>query len=285
MEASEWILSVTGARAVHRRSRVQSLWGGYGELLRFTLEGHELPSVVLKRIVPPHVVNADRSHQRKLRSYRVEMAFYQRYAALLTPMCRVARLLGAHRHARETWLLLEDLDAAGFRERRRSLSARERDACLAWLAHFHAAFFGCEPQELWPVGTYWHLATRPDELARVTDPRIRQAAPEWDRQLNACRFSTLVHGDAKPANFCFASDTAEVAAVDFQYVGGGAGIKDVAYLLHGESASTVRAGLDTYFATLACALTHVDAIAVEREWRELFPIATRDFERFLHGWR
>ena len=59
-------------------------------------------------------------------------------------------------------------------------------------------------------------------------------APELDRRLRAARFQTLVHGDAKPANFCFDARRGAVAAVDFQYVGGGCGMKDVAYLLSGE---------------------------------------------------
>ena len=40
-----------------------------------------------------------------------------------------------------------------------------------------------------------------------------------------------MHGDAKLANFLFTSDHSQVAGVDFQYVGGGCGMKDVAYLL------------------------------------------------------
>ncbi len=77
-----------------------------------------------------------------------------------------------------------------------------------------------------------------------------------------------------------------MAAVDFQYVGGGSGVKDVAYLLHGAvSAGEERAFLDAYFAKLRAALpTGVDADALEAEWRGLYPIAARDFERFLAGW-
>ena len=84
---------------------------------------------------------------------------------------------------------------------------------------------------------------------------------------------TIVHGDAKLANFCFGAN--EGAAVDFQYVGGGCGMRDVAYLLAGEQDE--QRLLDAYFAELA-------RPEVEREWRPLYPIAVADFYRFLAGW-
>gem|GEM_PF-6732341 len=52
-----------------------------------------------------------------------------------------------------------------------------------------------------------------------------------DRLLGQARFQTLVHGDAKHDNFCLAARANGAAAVDFQYVGRGPGIKDVAYFL------------------------------------------------------
>ena len=145
------------------------------------------------------------------------------------------------------------------------------------------------PEGLWKTGTYWHLATRPDELSALEDAALREAAPLLDRKLRACSFQTLVHGDAKPANFCFARGSHAVAAVDFQYVGGGGGMKDVAYLL---SVLPSQAGLEehlaTYFRHLRAALAGSrDALtigALEAEWRALYPIACADFYRFLAGW-
>ena len=84
----------------------------------------------------------------------------------------------------------------------------------------------------WPIGTYWHLATRPDELKVMPEGPLRNHATKIDQRLNQATYKTLVHGDAKIANFCFSeSHPSSVAAVDFQYVGGGCGIKDVAYLI------------------------------------------------------
>lgn len=286
MDASlvAFVTSATGATEVERGVRVQSLWGGYGELVRLHLVGGSAPTAILKDVRPPRG-EGGLSHARKCRSYDVEVAFYRDHADGTSEACRVARPLATRVEGQRWSLLLEDLAAAGF-PACRGRSARDLGPCLDWLAAFHARFLGTTPVGLWPVGTYWHLATRPDELARIADPALRAAAPELDRTLNAARFQTLVHGDAKPANFCFSADGARVAAVDFQYVGGGVGVKDVAYLLHGAvSSGEERAFLDAYFAELRAALpTRVDADALEAEWRGLYPIAARDFERFLAGW-
>jgi len=67
-------------------------------------------------------------------------------------------------------------------------------------------------------------------------------------------------------------------------------MKDVAYLLSGESTSAAveQRHLDTYFKRLreVIAQLHpsVDAGALEAEWRALYPIAHEDFRRFLAGW-
>lgn len=283
------------ARSVRRGARLQTLWGGYGELWRFHLEGDAgagASTVIVKEIAPPSDAargtgEEARSHARKCRSYDVELAFYRALAARTGEGCRVPRA-----HAAETvgdrWLLvLEDLDAAGFTHRRRGRHAAEIEPCVRWLARFHARFLGQEPRELWPLGTYWHLATRPDELARTADAELREAAARFDHALSTARFQTLVHGDAKPANFCFSADGARVAAVDFQYVGGGCGVKDVAYLLHGTGTPAEReALLGLYFSELRASLIvrDVDGGALEDEWRRLYVVAAADFVRFLAGW-
>ena len=93
----------------------------------------------------------------------------------------------------------------------------------------------------------------------------------------------MVHGDAKPANFLWNAQQQTVAAVDFQYTGGGPGIRDVVYLLGTDDPVDPR--LDPYFERLRAALKpDIDAAALEREWRALVPVAAEDFERFLAGW-
>lgn len=287
-----WVAAVSGARAARRAERIQSLWSGYGELFRVALDGGSRACAVVKWARPPGAVRDDVSDARKRRSYQVELAFYAGAAQRCDARCRVAERLGSRAREGEWILVLEDLDAAGFSGRRRDLPAQELDACLRWLAELHARFLGAVPDDLWSTGTYWHLDTRRAEHARIADARLRAAAPAIDRALEAAEHRTLLHGDAKEANFCFAPGGGDVAAVDFQYAGGGCGMKDVAYLLHGrddEPADGIARGhLDTYFSHLRLALSRrgggIDADTVEKEWRRLYPLARVDFCRFLAGW-
>lgn len=275
------IAEATGATDARRVERIQSVWGGYGELARYTLTGAQAATVVVKHVVPPDGDGV--SHRRKLRSYAVEATWYRGWVADLPPGCRTAQASLAERFEGGWLFVLEDLDAAGFHGRARAPKGAHLRACLEWLATFHAHHLGRAPEGLWPVGTYWHLQTRPDELEAMPAGALRDAAAHIDARLRGARFQTLVHGDAKPANFCFAPDGAAAAAVDFQYVGGGPGIRDVAYMLQGSEDH--GPALDLYFTALrAAAPGHVDADALEREWRALYPWAVADFQRFLAGW-
>jgi len=293
------VAEVTGALAARRGERLQSLWSGYGEIVRVHLDGASVPSVVVKRVTPPEQPqhprgwSGARGHARKLRSYAVEAAFYRAFAKDCDAGCRVPRAWAVEAEGSGWHFVLEDLDANGFDRRRLdregSLGHGELRRSLDWLARFHALFLGRVPAGLWPVGTYWHLDTRPDELAAMRDVALKAAAPAIDARLRGAPSQTLVHGDAKLANLCFSAEG--VAAVDFQYVGGGVGVKDLAYFLgsalDGEALAREGEGwADHYFGQLADHLTDRghDAATVVAEWRLLLPLAWADFERFLDGW-
>jgi hypothetical protein len=301
LQLSESIRRATGASQVELTERVQSLWGGYGELRRVQLHGASSVSMIVKIVTPPSErefardLTKLRSHRRKLRSYAVELAFYEAFAGKCDVACRVPALFHGEALSDRFLFILEDLDQAGFPARRTHSAPHEIAACLEWLAAFHARFLGVAPDRLWKVGTYWHLATRPDELARLSPGELRRAAPRIDQRLNEARFRGLVHGDAKLENFCFSRSGRAVAAVDFQYAGGGAGVKDVAYFLSSclspaECGEKVPGYLDLYFSALRAALSSQghplasEADALEHEWRALFAWAWTDFHRFLLGW-
>ncbi len=285
------ILQSTGASGLSEGEIIQSLWSGYGKIQRIHLDQADVSNVVVKHVqLPisqhhPRGWNTDIGHQRKLRSYQVETAWYQRYSEqsrARLPQCLAVDSLGD-----ELLIVLEDLDEAGYTIRKGSVSWADIEACLEWLASFHASYLGQEPKGLWEIGTYWHLDTRPQELSVLDDLPLKKAAHLIDKKLNSCQYKTFVHGDAKLANFCFAPSGA-VAGVDFQYVGGACGMKDVAYFIGSclDERDCERLEdqiLDTYFTHLQQALPQEDQ-GLESEWRSLYPVAWADFHRFLKGW-
>lgn len=286
-----FILQSTGASALLGQEVIQELWSGYGKILRIDLAGAAAASVVVKHVQLPTTSqhprgwNTDVGHQRKLKSYQVETAWYQTYSQ--KSAARLPACLGIKRQGEEVLMVLEDLISAGYPLRKTQVTRQEIAACLKWLAQFHASFLGHTPEGLWEVGTYWHLATRPHELQALRDKKLKAAAPLIDQKLNTCTYKTFVHGDAKLANFCFAPD-GKVAGVDFQYVGGGCGMKDVAYFvgscLDKRDCERLESEiLDTYFAALQAELREENQ-ELEAEWRNLYRVAWADFHRFLKGW-
>lgn len=293
------ICGALGASDLVERETIQSLWSGYGKIARYEPVGADLSSVVVKLVrIPtdadhPRGWNTDLSHERKIRSYEVETAWYRSFANRCGEACRVPHCFATGAEGHEVAIALEDLDVSGFGGRRSSASLAEMRSCLKWLAGFHATFMGESPVGLWEKGTYWHLDTRPDELEVLDDLPLKEAATAIDEMLDACRYKTFVHGDAKLANFCFAKTGDSVAAVDFQYVGGGCGMKDVAYFIGSclddtECERREAELLDRYFESLEAALggmgKELDFMELEREWRKLYPVAWTDFHRFLKGW-
>ena len=183
--------------------------------------------------------------------------------------------------------------------RKSNLSTDEAAGVLRWLACFHAKHLGVKPKGLWKIGTYWHLDTRQDEYNNMPESKLKAAASRVNELLNSCPYQTLVHGDAKVANFCFSDssnvDTAlnSVAAVDFQYVGGGVGVKDVAYFLGSCLDDDVLqmhevSLLNIYYESLTQQLMKTqNRQSVEKivqAWRILYDVANVDFHRFLEGW-
>lgn len=291
----------TGATEVRAVETLQRLWSGYGSIVRYQLVGAEMSTVIVKHVSPPtggahpRGWDTDRSHQRKLHSYAVETNWYQNDAEHCGAACRVPQCLDVERDGDEVVIVLEDLDAAGYPRRTTAVTNTELAACITWLAEFHARFLGNHGAGLWESGTYWHLETRPDELEvlQSEDPDLHAAAEAIDARLKASPYQTLVHGDAKLANFCFSEEGASVAAVDFQYVGRGCGMKDLAYFIgscmdEASCAASEAQLLDCYFDRLRAALAEqqptLDLEALEADWRALYPVAWTDFHRFLKGW-
>ncbi|GAA4832903.1 oxidoreductase family protein [Algivirga pacifica] len=293
------ILQSTNSESITKTEVIQELWSGYGRILRLQLNKGDHKSVVVKHIqleekgAHPRGWNSDLSHQRKLHSYEVETQWYKDYAQQCPSLARIPQCLGMDKKDGEVLIILEDLNSSGYPSRKTAVTWKDIENCLHWLANFHATFMGNNPKGLWETGTYWHLETRPEELAALDDLPLKKVAERIDQILKESPFQTIVHGDAKLANFCFSEDGEKVSAVDFQYVGGGCGMKDVAYFvgscLYEEDCERYEERiLDSYFQELRSALQrqrkNVDLDALEKNWRALYPVAWTDFHRFLKGW-
>ncbi|MGF1681759.1 phosphotransferase [Photobacterium minamisatsumaniensis] len=293
------VASVVAAQRIERTDIIQPLWGGYGELFRAYLTGCQYSSVIVKHIKLPQPKfhprgwNTSLSHQRKLDSYHAEVNWYRDYANSCDQLCPVPECLFVEHHDNEILLILEDLSTCGYTQVLKQANQTAVFACLSWLGYFHGQHMDTEPNGLWTTGTYWHLATRPDELNALQDHALKSVAKAIDTTLNQCKYQTLVHGDAKLANFCFTPGHCSAAAVDFQYVGKGCGMKDVILLLSSvlsfnESESVIENYLDHYFAQLKQALVkyhpHLDSHDIEHVWRPLYCVAWADFQRFVKGW-
>ena len=297
------IQKLLSQRGLQKMQLIQSLWSGYGEIARYKREA-EQDTVVVKQVVLPRDVkhprgwNTQTGHNRKIDSYHNEAKFYDEYASLCSNKCRVPKCIDMISSQDMPLLIMEDLDAAGYPLRRELASYADICACIGWLAEFHGRFL-CEPTEsLWPVGTYWHLATRKDEFDSMEPGKLKQMAVTLDHTLNRAQYQTLLHGDAKLANYCFSHerDTDNhplVAAVDFQYVGRGVGVKDLAYFLGSCLSQDALFELEDdllhiYFSGLRDAVSvyspSLNYKQLEVEWRDLYAVAWTDFYRFLAGW-
>jgi hypothetical protein len=211
---------------VHEKPLAQ-LWAGYGSVRELLVTRRHSKSssnsafplrLVAKAVDPPGGEDEkDAGHQRKLRSYAVEAAFYRAGAPRLAQLasslgldpynpsaaddgggggdgalqgggswCWVPRPVALEAEPPRHFLfLLSDLRPA-FPRQPRGYNLAEAKAALEWLASFHAAWWEETPPEgLWRDGCYWHLATRADELAQIEGKwgRLRDAAGAVDAAL------------------------------------------------------------------------------------------------------
>lgn len=270
--------------------------------------------VVVKCASPPNTLshpkgwNGEASHKRKCRSFRVENHFYSAMQLQTNEKCRTAKYLTHDENGEASLLVMEDLAHSGYSRTATSLTVESAKTVLTWLAYFHACFLTVKREidgqdtTLWREGTYWHLGTREDEFKAMPSGPLKLNARTIAKRLSDAHYQTLVHGDAKVANFCFSQDFASCAAVDFQYVGYGVGVKDVAYFL-GSALTTEQhiahrdLLLDCYFNVLeealcvrlyqskhTCPFDDDDIKHVVEQWRGLYAFACADFYRFLAGW-
>ena len=122
-----YIAACAGAGSARAGERIQSLWSGYGSIVRILLTGGDRGSVVVKAVEPKAPRRRRRAralHARKCRSYEVEMAFYRDYAGRCDASCKVPELLGARTEDGRS-LFVSNLDAAEYRAQLLALTGRD----------------------------------------------------------------------------------------------------------------------------------------------------------------
>ncbi|TMO73554.1 kinase [Pseudoalteromonas sp. S3785] len=273
-----------------------SLWSGCGSIVECTLDAE--PCVIKAIKIPSHINHpkikqSEFALKRKQQSYCVEYNFYKRYSPFLPNKAKSIECVSAINSGDDYALVFKNFTKHGFAQ----ASSLHIKAILTWLAHFHAFNLNKPATGLWQQGNYWHLSTRPDEYKKLDEALdeksdIKNAAHKLDKTLQASHFKTLIHGDAKLANFA-ASEQSEILAYDFQYVGAGVGVTDVMYFMTScFNEEQLHKYADThlayYFSQFKNALKvyqpTIIADDVIAQWQELWSITWADFYRFLAGW-
>ena len=258
--------------------------------------------IIVKRIIPPPTRSRSFGDERKAASYQVEANFYENVAHKLLSehhlSLPVPYLIERFRHetnADQITICMSRLKGSpGGLD-----SDDEIHAVLRWLAALHAATWGekadflVDSGGLQPIGSYWHLDTRPEDHdsmpRRGWEGRLKRAARAIDERLKRDPMQCCVHGDAKDANMLFFKGEQNevcVAMYDFQYCGKAPPSVDLAYFL------CVAAGcndanheyLDFYRGELVRRLGASDLHPTLKDLQESVALAFCDFQRFMSGW-
>ncbi|MBD1583086.1 kinase [Pseudoalteromonas sp. S16_S37] len=271
------------------------LWSGCGEVKRMSLDGQDVVvkySQVPKQLAHRHIEQSDFALSRKLKSYAVELQFYQQHSSSIQKQCAIPKLIFTAQQDNSTCLVLRDFNKDGFVQHT-DLSLKQHHAILSWLAHFHSRSLNRYQGIGWQQGGYWHLATRPDELQRMQHHALKTHVQHINALITECRYKCTIHGDAKAANFAL-NDALEVIGYDFQYVGAGVGVQDVMlYFTSVFDESSLYAYADEllafYFSQLVsqleALLSEQQALDIVSHWQALWPLVWADFHRFLLGWK
>lgn len=205
------------------------LWAGMGYIYEVTARlpsGSKHPFIV-KHVTPPSKNSRSLGDRRKADSYVIEANFYEHVAPSLVDDHGLSIPIPYHverdESSDEVTICMSKLEGSpGYVS-----SADQARAVLTWLATLHAATWGSRVDEYveegWvqPIGSYWHLDTRPDEHdsmpRRGWEGRLRLAARAIDERLRRDGMQCCVHGDAKEANILFQGGG--VSMYDFQYCG------------------------------------------------------------------
>lgn len=277
------------------------LWAGMGTILSVKAETNSSThEFIVKHVVPPRRKSRSLSDRRKADSYLVEANFYEKLAPRLISKHGLALPVPYHVEVDdgndEVIICMSWLDGSPA-----YLDSRDAvNSVLDWLSTLHAATWGTAEEVdalvdevgLQPVGSYWHLDTRPDEHSNMSrrgwEGRLRLAARAIDERLKRDAMQCCVHGDAKDANILLDRDGAGIAArmYDLQYCGRACPAVDIAYFLCVAVGDVDRIYIEYYHQKLVEKLRgrgRRDVPALN-ELEDSIDLALSDFQRFMCGW-
>lgn len=285
------------------------LWAGYGQIVavQATNGSNQSCSLIIKQCIPPQTCsNLSEDHLRKLESYRVESCFYTHISSRMRGCgVLVPELKGVFEEEQGmTVVTMGDLGDHGryYTKKGNQLDLKEGRALLSWLARFHAVYWkaAAAPQGIWEEGSFWQLGTRRGELDQLDQAWVERGLDQRTAEIihdtiRKTRFRTVIHGDAKSANFFFfdGDDTGplQIGGYDFQYCGMATPLRDVAYFLccsmKQHHVSKYEDELLLHYYTELCAvLCAEDAEEYSlQELRTMYDLCVVDLARFMAGSR
>jgi Phosphotransferase enzyme family len=273
------------------------LWAGMGNIYRVSWKSENATRTLMVKYVHPRLASPNKlsiGDQRKLDSYLVEASFYEHYATKLLatngvslppPPYHVERHLQDKAHP-TIIIAMGELKTSS-----RSNQDTTHESVMKWLAQFHAATWNSTLDQLQPIGSYWHLETRPDEWDAMPrhgwQGRLKKAAKAIDQRLKRDALHCCVHGDTKDENLLY-DNSGAVAFCDFQYSGRGPPTRDLAYYFctaHVEQEEEREELIQLYFDQLLQHLgqRHQD-LPTRQQLDDSLELAFCDFCRFMAGW-
>jgi len=272
------------------------LWAGMGFIYEITIKKKGDFHIIVKHIVPPPKQSRSFGDKRKAKSYEVEANFYRNVAPMLIEEHKLSIPVPYHIENdsdNSITICMSRLNGSpGYLS-----DDSQIHSVLLWLATFHAATWGekadyyVKEKGLQPIGSYWHLDTRPSEHDAMPRGgcwrgRLKLAARAIDERLKRDPFQSIIHGDMKEANIMFSKDDVGMAGIyDFQYCGKAPATVDLAYFFCvAVGSADVDSYLEFYHKELVGRLdtnsTHPSLVQL----RESLLIAFCDFQRFMCGW-
>lgn len=224
--------------SVISQSQIASLWAGMGSIVRLQCRDSrgKASTIIAKQIKCSNPQSF--GDKRKAASYHVEASFYgSKYCEVLSTRhicCQGLHTVDSGRG--EITILMTPLPG----ETIHCMDGDVSKAAVRSVARLHAYFWGIEKANaavkagLAEQGTYWYLATRPDEYDNMSNHglsrKLKESARDIDEALKEHKYQTVCHGDLKACNMAMSTDPSYVTFVDFQYLGKACPAKDLAYL-------------------------------------------------------